>query len=80
MASGWAAARVWGERPKVQAKERAPALRAVRMSTSESPIMTVSAAVIGGPCFRQDIGLFDEHVEAVGVWPPPPLVWKELPP
>ena len=45
-ASGWAAAREWGDRPKVQPIERAPQLRAVRMSTSESPIMMVSAGVM----------------------------------
>ncbi len=45
--SGLASASVCGARPNEQPSERAPQRRAVRTSTSESPIMTVSLEPIG---------------------------------
>ena len=62
---GWAAARVWGARPKVQPTERAPPRRAVRMSTSESPIMMVFGG--GDRCAGEGGGFGDEGEEAFGV-------------
>ena len=72
---GWAAASVWGARPKVQPIEAAPQLRAVRMSTSESPIMMVWAGVMGSPAIVEASAM-----RARRPWGSGFLVWKLLPP